>query len=73
MTEVEQVKPVCTLEDAVKCGIEGEYYYQGYVYNNPKFEDGTYIHTSRLVNEVIGEHTGKVVAIETLNTVYELN
>jgi len=71
--EVVQVKPVYMLKDAVKCGIEGEYYYQGYVYDNPKFEDGTYVHTSRLVAEEIGEKTGKVVSIETLNSHYDLN
>lgn len=73
MDEDVQTKPVYLLKDAEKYGVEGGYYYQGYVYGNPNFEDGAYIHTSSIVAEVIGKETGKVVAIETRNSHYDLN
>lgn len=40
---------------------------QGNVYGNPKFEDGTFIHTSNVVNIIdCGDHK----EIETLNSIY---
>lgn len=42
-------------------------YATGHVYGHPKFRDGTYIHTSRIVN-----FNKRVGVIETLHTFYKL-
>ncbi len=65
LTEPESTKPIVTLKRWGKVGTEDSNFLVGQAYGHPRFEDGTLIRSSRVIDD-------RGMEVETVNSIYLL-
>lgn len=51
---------------------QGSFFLRGFIYEDPRFKDGTYVHTSLVMEVIKGEDGNPVSAITRSGTHYRL-